>query len=87
LISNEKLGFSVDTINLWKSIGHKICTNYLKNGRIVNDHWINKKWIDRYIDQENLDIRYINKFLGLLAFEIWYRIFVTKEMNENTELN
>ncbi len=87
LISDEKLGFSVNTVNLWKSVGKKICTNYLKDGRIVHNNWISKKWIDHYIDQENLDIRYINKFLGLLALEIWYRIFVTKEMHENTELN
>ncbi len=87
LISNEKLGFSVNTINLWKSVGHRICRNYLKDGRIINDNLINKKWVDRYIDEENLDARHINKFLGLLALEIWYRIFVTKEMDENMELN
>ena len=86
LISNEKLGFSVNTTNLWKSVGHRICTNYLKNGRILNDNLINKKWVDRYIDEENLDIRYVNKFLGLLALEIWYRIFITKEMVSNTKL-
>ena len=28
-----------------------------------------------------------DKFLGLLAFEIWYRIFVTKEMNPETKLS
>ena len=87
LISSEKLGFSVNTINLWKSVGHRICTNYLKNGRILNDDLINKKWVDRYIDEADLDIRYINKFLGLLALEIWYRIFITKEMDENTKLD
>ena len=34
-----------------------------------------------------LDIKYVNKFFGILAFEIWYRIFVTKEMNSNTTLD
>jgi len=38
------------------------------------------------MDKENLDIKYVNKFLGLLAFEIWYRIFVTKELKENEKL-
>ena len=86
-VTEEKLGFNVNTLNLWKSHGHRICKNYLTNSRIVQDNWINKEWIDRYIDQENLDIRYINKFLGLLAFEIWYRLFITKEMNPNTILH
>jgi hypothetical protein len=27
-----------------------------------------------------------NKFLGLLSLEMWYRIFVTKEMNSNSQL-
>ena len=31
-------------------------------------------------------VRYVNKFLGLLAFEIWYRIFITKEMNDDEKL-
>jgi len=32
------------------------------------------------------DVRYVNKFLGLLAFEIWYRLFISKEMNSETTL-
>ena len=35
---------------------------------------------------DNPDVRYVNKFLGLLAFEIWYRLFVTKEMKATTTL-
>ena len=37
-------------------------------------------------DKDNLDIRYINKFLGLLAFEIWYRLFITKEIKSDEKL-
>jgi len=29
----------------------------------------------------------VNKFLGLLALEIWYRLFITKEMSSNTTLD
>ena len=86
LILKEKLGFNVNTINLWKSYGHSICKEFLENSRIIEDGWINNEWIKQHIDNPNLDIKYINKFLGLLAFEIWYRIFVTKEMNENYKL-
>ena len=56
------------------------------NAQIVKNGWISDTWIKKYIDNPNLDIKYINKFLGLLAFEIWYRLFITKEMNENDKL-
>ncbi len=85
-VPDQKLGFNVDTKNLWKSYGKSICTEYLLDSSIVNDGWINKKWITNYINRDDLDIRYINKFLGLLAFEIWYRLFVTRDMNENEKL-
>lgn len=87
LITEEKLGFNVDTINLWKSHGHRLSKQHLSDSRVVEDGWINRDWINQYIDKSDLDVRYVNKFLGLLAFEIWYRIFITKEMNENTILN
>jgi len=86
LISKEKLGFNVNTINLWKSTAHSKCKEFFDNARIVEDGWINNEWIEKYIDKENLDIKYINKFLGLLAFEIWYRLFITKELSPNTKL-
>ena len=86
LVSTEKLGFNVNTINLWKSFGHYLCSKYLLDSHIVNDGWINKLWIEKYIDKDELDVKYVNKFLGLLAFEIWYRLFITKDMNENTVL-
>ena len=86
LINNQKQGFSVDTLNLWKSYGKKLCKFYLDESRLVQDDWINNEWIVKHIDKNNLDIRYVNKFLGLLAFEIWYRLFITKEMNSNEKL-
>jgi asparagine synthase (glutamine-hydrolysing) len=89
LITPNKQGFSVNTINLWDSHGKKNCEYYLDNARIVRDGWINGDWIEKYLKKlnEKTDVRYVNKFLGLLAFEIWYRIFVTKEMNPETKLS
>ena len=87
LVSKEKLGFSVNTINLWNMVGKELCHSYLDNARIVEDGWINKKWISTHITKPDLDVRYINKFLGLLSLEIWYRLFITKEMNANTKLS
>jgi len=87
LVSKEKLGFSVNTINLWNSIGKELCHSYLDDARIVEDGWINKEWISSYISKPDLDVRYVNKFLGLLSLEIWYRLFITKEMNTKTKLS
>jgi len=87
LVGQQKLGFNVNTLNLWKSIGQSLCQEYLIDSEVVKDGWINKDWISKYMHKDDLDVRYVNKFLGLLAFEIWYRLFVTKDMNANTTLN
>ena len=87
LITNEKLGFNVNTLNLWKSFGKSLCQEYLTDSQVARDGWINKDWISKYISKSDLNVRYVNKFLGLLAFEIWYRLFVTKDMSANTTLN
>jgi asparagine synthase (glutamine-hydrolysing) len=87
LTSNQKLGFSVNTIRLWESYGHRLCNKYLKDSRVISDGWINQKWVNKYIDNENLNVRYINKFLGILALELWYRLFVTKEISSTLRLN
>ena len=88
LITSNKQGFSVNTINLWKIYGKKLCRHYLKDARIVQDKWINEDWIKNHLEKidQNIDVRYVNKFLGLLAFEIWYRLFITKEMKPDTTL-
>ncbi len=85
-MSNQKMGFSVSTKNLWDSYGKRICKDFLLDSRLVKDKWINEEWILKHINNQNLDVRYVNKFLGLLAFEIWYRIFITTEMNANSRL-
>ena len=89
LITPKKQGFSVNTINLWKSHGKKLCNYYLDEARIVKDGWINGEWIKNHFKKldEKEDVRYVNKFLGLLAYEIWYRMFITKEIDENTTLS
>lgn len=86
LVTDEKLGFNVNTLNLWQSRGKQLCKHYLSDARIVKDGWINQDWINHHIIKDDLDVRYVNKFFGLLAFEIWYRIFITKEMKADTKL-
>ena len=71
---------------MWKNYGKEIFDYYIENGRVVKDGWINQEWISKYSNRTDLDIRIVNKLLGILALEIWYRIFVTKEMNPNSKL-
>ena len=80
LMSKEKLGFNVNTINLWKTYGHELCTSYLLDGEILQKKWISKEWMNEHINKKDLGIKYVNKFLGLLALEIWHRLFITKTM-------
>lgn len=89
LISSEKHGFSVNTVNFWKTNGKELCEQFLLNGRIIQDGWISGEWVQARLNKlkTSLNVRYVNKFLGLLAFEIWYRIFITKEMNSDTVLS
>ena len=87
LVTKEKLGFNVNTINLWKLHGHDLCKEFLGDSRVVKDGWINNSWIQKHIDNPDIDVKYVNKFLGILAFEIWYRLFITKEMSSNTTLD
>jgi len=73
LILKQKQGFSVNTENLWKNFGFSMTKDYLTDGKITQDGWIKKDWIQSNLNNPNIDVRHINKLLGLLAFEIWYR--------------
>jgi len=52
-----------------------MANDYLSDAKIIQDGWVNKNWIQSNLNDQNIDIRHINKLLGLLAFEIWYRQF------------
>ena len=86
LISSKKQGFSVNTLNLWNSIGYEIFQNYFDKSRLIEDHIINSDWIQKHISKNITDVRYANKFLGLIALEIWYRLFISNDINSNQKL-
>ena len=87
LLKKEKQGFSVNTKNLWKNYGKDICSYFLLDSRASKDKWISQEWIKKNIQRKDLDVRHINKFLGLLAVEIWYRLFVTNEISSREKIN
>ena len=79
LVLKQKQGFSVNTNNLWNNYGLSMANSYLSDAKIVQDGWIKKDWIQSNLNDQNIDVRHINKLLGLLAFEIWYRKFQKPE--------
>jgi asparagine synthase (glutamine-hydrolysing) len=85
-VSQGKQGFSIDTVNLWQSYGKEICEYYLSDARVIQDGWINREWIRKKLKIKDIDVRTVNKLYGLLAFEIWYRLFITKELKHSTKL-
>ena len=86
LIATKKQGFSVSTVNMWKLYAKQIFSYYFDNSRLNEDGLINLDWIRNYSQKTDLDVRYVNKLLGLLALEIWYRLFITNDLDENDKL-
>ncbi len=86
MISQKKQGFSVNTVNMWNSYAQKISLYYFENSRLVEDKILNPDWLEKYSQKSDLDVRYVNKLLGILALEIWYRIFITKDLDSNEKL-
>ena len=86
LISSKKQGFSVNTVNMWGSVGFEIFQNYFDKSRLIDDNLINSDWIKKHVSKNCTDVRYVNKFLGLLALEIWYRLFITNDISPDEKL-
>jgi asparagine synthase (glutamine-hydrolysing) len=80
---NVKVGYGMDLVSLWNTGGRETVTTLLDKGRIFEDSLIDKDWYFRSLKRinENLDLRYISKLLQILSLEVWYRIFVSSEMN------
>ena len=86
LISSKKQGFSVNTVNMWNSYGKIIFLHYFDKSRLIEDKILNLDWIEKYVNKSTLDVRYVNKLLGIFALEIWYRLFITHDLNSNEKL-
>lgn len=86
----EKKGFSPSFFYDWKEHGKNICESYiLKNdSTIYQKKLINKNWVLRAFEkvENDSDIRYLNRLLSILALEIWFRIFITKEITGSKKL-
>lgn len=87
---DEKKGFSPDLIIDWNTHGKRICEKYLldKNSHVFAKGLINYDWVLEAFEKVNDDgdIRYLNRIISILALEIWYRIFISKEINSEQKL-
>jgi asparagine synthase (glutamine-hydrolysing) len=72
---------------MWKSYGKDIFLHYFDKSRLLEDKIINPDWIKQYASKNDLNVRYVNKLLGILALEIWYRIFITNEVSPDEKLD
>lgn len=88
---DAKKGFSPDLLIDWDKKGRKICESFLleSNNYIFKNKLIDFNWVLRSfekVDQDG-DIRYLHRLISLLALEIWYRIFIEKNMSPQKILN
>lgn len=84
-----KKGFTPDLPSFWQKYGRGYVVQFLlDDSRVVTQGFISKKWVLRALEivDTNRDIRYLNRLLHLVSFEIWYRLFVTDEMDASTTL-
>lgn len=88
---DEKKGFSPDLIIDWNTHGKQICEKYLldKNSYIFDKGLISHAWVLEAFEKINDDgdIRYLNRIISILALEIWYRIFISKELDSKQKLS
>lgn len=85
---DKKIGFGMNLYDLWIRAGREIVISTLDKGRIFEDSLISKDFYNRSLLRiaDTHDVRYISKMLQLLSLEVWYRMFVTFEINSNTSL-
>lgn len=89
---NVKKGFSIALDFMWDKNAREITTKYLgAHSDIVKEGLIEKDWLMHAINSlrkgsAELNSRYVNKLLSLLAFEVWFRLFISGTMRSNEKL-
>ena len=86
----EKHGFSPSLIFDWQKFGKDIFMQYAfeKKSNIYSKNIINHDWMIHALEriENDGDIRYLNRITSILALEIWYRIFIKKDLNHKRSL-
>ena len=84
-----KRGFTPNLVMFWNNHGRRFVTQFLLNdSRVIASGLISKKWIRHALEivDGSHDIRYMNRLLHIVGFEVWYRLFVSKDMSASTIL-
>lgn len=84
-----KKGFSVDTVALWDRSAREIAARYVNSdSEVVKAGVISGTWVEKThaLLKDVPDFRYVNKMLGILALEVWWRLFVSKSMGKAEKL-
>ena len=80
-----KRGFSPSLVFDWQKFGKEIFMKYAfeKKSNIYSKKIINRDWVIHALEliENDGDIRYLNRITSILALEIWYRIFIKKDLN------
>lgn len=88
-ISESKRGFTPNYYTFWRNHGKKNVQRFLLGeSHIVRECLISAEWIKNaiHIVEQNGDIRYMNRLLQVVSFEIWYRLFVSRDMDASFTL-
>jgi asparagine synthase (glutamine-hydrolysing) len=85
---NEKIGYGMDLKALWSKEGREIIMSNMENGQIFENKIIDYAWYRNALSRvDNTgDQRYISKLLQLLSLEIWYKLFITRELKGTESL-
>ena len=85
-----KRGFSPSLVFDWQKFGKEIFMKYAfeKKSNIYSKKIINRDWVIHALDHIENDgnIRYLNRITSILALEIWYRIFIKKDLSHKKSL-
>ena len=86
----NKYGFSPSLIFDWQKVGKDVFMKYAfeKNANIYTKKIINRNWVIHALEliENDGDVRYLNRITSVLALEIWYRIFIKKDLNPRESL-
>jgi len=87
---DQKRGFSPELWFDWKKNGKDIFEKYVisKDSEIIRRKLINEKWVTKAFEfvENDGSILYLNRLTSILALEIWYRTFISQEMNVDEKL-
>lgn len=88
----SKRGFSFGLGFMWEKNAREIVMTHMnRDAEVVKNGLISSTWLEataRNLQEGSAELnpRYINKMLSILALEIWYRLFVSHTMSSKQKL-